>query len=342
MIKEILDNIESIDASNLNLYFISRKVKSNLKNKRKVVEKYDFTAYRVEIDSEIRNYLYNLSSDQLKYAIKKEYELIEYDVIFDDTDNIYTYQVKNKVFSFMSVINEQLPFKSIIRTIQNLSEIIENEELWAYCIAFTYFDENDKENELYTFRKISSGKVAVDEGDNINKKYAQYIRTFFSTKSNKLELLHGETVNLDKQIDCIYKGDTFFILQKKQFESLVGLEEDFKEEAISTVEELNATGKFCGIENISAEVENNTAIHKKLIKIKRLSHYSNINKSMITKMKKAGKKEKYILKTDDNGRIIIENKNDVNMIIKLLCDYYKEGVVTGNSYGTFSGKLITN
>jgi hypothetical protein len=69
-------------------------------------------------------------------------------------------------------------------------------------------------------------------------------------------------------------------------------------------------------------------------------NYSNINKTMITNMKKAGKKEQYNLKVDANGCILIEDKKDVDMVIKLLCDYYKEGVVTGKSYGTFSGKII--
>jgi hypothetical protein len=340
MLKELLENIESIDSTNLNLYFVSRKEKANLKNKKKILEKYDYTAYKVEIDAEIRKYLYGLSKDQIKYAIDRDIELIEYDVILDDTDQILTYQMKNKAYSFMSVVNDQLPYKSTIRTIQNLSEIIEIEELWAYCVAFTYLNEDDKEEELYTFRKITSGKIVVDENENIKSKFSKQIRTIFSTKSNKLEMLHGETINLDKQIDCIYKIDTFYILKKKQFESLVGLEEDYKEQAKSTTEELAATGKFSGIEKIADEIENNTAIHRKLIKIKRLSNYSNINKTMIANMKKAGKKEKYNLKVDSNGCIMIEDKKDVDMVIKLLCDYYKEGVVTGKSYGTYSGKII--
>lgn len=340
MLQDLLDCIESTEEKDLGLYFISRKLKPNLKNKKKVLEKFDFIAYRVEINKEIRDYLYKLSKDQIQYSIKKNIELVEYDVIMDDSNYIYTYQMENKISSFMSVVNDQLPYKSTIRTIQNLAEIIQNEELWAYCVEFSYETEDSNKENIYTFRKLSSGKILVDENDNINEKYSKQIKALFNTKSNKLEILHGDTINLDKHIDCIYKGDTFYILHKKAFESMLGLEEDFKKEAKIAVTHLSETGKFTGIELISQEVENNTAIHKKLIKLKRLSNYSNISKAMIANMKRAGKKEKYLLKIDDNGCIAIEDKKDVDMIIKLLCDYYKEGIVTGKSYGTFSGRVF--
>ena len=63
---------------------------------------------------------------------------------------------------------------------------------------------------------------------------------------------------------------------------------------------------------------------------------------MITKMKKAAKAEDYKLKIDANGKILIENTKDVDMVIKLLCDYYKQGVVTGKNYGTYAGKYFEN
>lgn len=43
---------------------------------------------------------------------------------------------------------------------------------------------------------------------------------------------------------------------------------------------------------------------------------------------------------DEEGKIVIQNPKDVDMVIKLLCDYYKQGVVTGKNYGTYSGKYF--
>ncbi len=45
------------------------------------------------------------------------------------------------------------------------------------------------------------------------------------------------------------------------------------------------------------------------------------------------------LKTN-NGRILIEEKNDIETALKMLCDYYKEGKVSGKDYGTYAGKQL--
>ena len=39
-----------------------------------------------------------------------------------------------------------------------------------------------------------------------------------------------------------------------------------------------------------------------------------------------------------NGKLAIEEKEDIEVLLKMLADYYKTGDVTGKSYGTFAGK----
>ena len=56
-------------------------------------------------------------------------------------------------------------------------------------------------------------------------------------------------------------------------------------------------------------------------------------------MKDVSKKYGDILKVK-NGKIIIEEKDDIDIVLKMLADYYKTGEVTGKSYGSFSGKEI--
>jgi hypothetical protein len=76
---------------------------------------------------------------------------------------MFTYQMTNKAMSFADVVNNQL--KSQPPRITSLEEIILTEELWAYCVGF-----HKKDSEwIYTFRKILSGKVAIDETES-NKK----------------------------------------------------------------------------------------------------------------------------------------------------------------------------
>lgn len=115
----------------------------------------------------------------------------------------------NKAMSFYDVVNNQL--KSAPPKMSSLESIIKNEELWAYCVGF----QCGEDDWIYTFRKILAGKIAVDEKDNNGRgKMAKFLRTTFNTKNQKLELLEGETINLDKQIDCIFYIDTFYIAKK--------------------------------------------------------------------------------------------------------------------------------
>ena len=150
------------------------------------MNKYLFKVYQVDIDNEIRQYLYDSTKDQLFHIIKKNFEMIDYDVISDDTEHLFTYSMKNKILSFSDVICNQL--SSIPPKIMSIEGIVsEVEELWAYCIGFNSPATSDW---IYTFRKIQSGKVAIDENQN-KKSKLKIIRTFFSTESQKLELLKG-------------------------------------------------------------------------------------------------------------------------------------------------------
>ena len=40
------------------------------------------------------------------------------------------------------------------------------------------------------------------------------------------------------------------------------------------------------------------------------------------------------------GKLNMETEQDIDVILKMFGDYYKKGVVSGKSYGTFSGKEI--
>ena len=66
-IEEILEKIESSKQDDLKLYFITRYLKENFKKSSKVLDKYLFKVYQVEINDEIRSHLYDLSKKQLEY-----------------------------------------------------------------------------------------------------------------------------------------------------------------------------------------------------------------------------------------------------------------------------------
>ncbi|MEJ5092622.1 DUF4868 domain-containing protein [Sphingobacterium faecium] len=334
IIEELLLKIENLSQDNTILYFITRVLKPDVKSSSKVMDKYVFKVYQIDVNDEIREHLYTLTKDQLNSLVKKKTELHEYDVITDDSAQLFTYQMNNKAMSFYDVVNNQLSANP--PKIKSLEEILVNEELWAYCVGFY----NEEDEWVYTFRKILAAKVAIDEKDNNKKsKLQKTIRTIFNSKSQKLELIEGETVNLDKQIDCIYFQDTFYIAKKTQFEQIIGLEEEYKIQAMEVVTELTSTKMIEGLEIISKQIDQNPSIHKKLVRLTKIGNYRDLDAKTIKKMQKICKKYGEILKLKD-GKLFIENEDDITLTLKVLADYYKLGEVSGKAYGTYAGKQL--
>ncbi|MES2797043.1 MAG: Kiwa anti-phage protein KwaB-like domain-containing protein [Bacteroidota bacterium] len=338
ILREILEKLQDVKVKNTYLYFITRVLKKDVKSKlSKVLDKFDFKVYQIDVDDEIRQHLYSLTIEQLNYIISRKSELHEYDVITDDSEQLFTYPMVNKTLSFSDVVNNQL--KSKVPKIVSLEEIIEEEELWAYCVGF-YNKDNEENKWIYTFRKILSSKVAINEKDGNKLNVAQKaLRTIFNVKAQQLELIEGETVNLDKQVDCVYYGDTFYITKKTQFEQIVGLEAEYKIQAIDVVAELEATNMIEGLEIISQQIEKNPSIHKKLVRLSKLGNYRTLDKKTIKKMEKVAKEFGFEVKLK-NGKLFIEDEGDIDLALKMLADYYKEGKVSGKSYGTFAGKEL--
>lgn len=336
MIDELLEKVEENGSDRLNLFFITRTLKEGVKAKNKVLEKYQFTVYSVDIDDEIKGHLYDLTCNQFKYIIKKELDTTEYDVITDDLKRIFTYSIKNKAMSFADVVNNQLNNKSQITKIKDLTSLVGKEELWAYCVGFF----NAKNDWFYTFRKILKGKVVVEEEGKNSKKKVNFFRAKFDTVSSKLEMLHGETINLDEKIDCIYNDGIFYIIQKTQFEQITCISEEFKERAKKIVEELINTGLINGTDLLKRQVIDKPTIHKKLVRLQKTNNYQNLKKTDINKMLRVAKRFGGKLKKDTDGNLLLETEQDIELTIRVLADFYKKGEFSGKPYGTFSGKQL--
>jgi len=146
-------------------------------------------------------------------------------------------------------------------------------------------------------------------------------------------------VALDKQVDCVYFDETFYILKKAPFEQIVGIQEEFKEIALKVVEDLGTTNLIDGINIIEEKVKSSTAIHKKLAKIAKNRGIKNLDTKAINRMNRVAKRygERNIIQ---NGRIVLNEEKDIDALLKMLGDYYKTGDVSGKSYGTYSGREI--
>ena len=334
---EILAKIKETKEGDVKLHFITRILKSGVNKREKTLDKYIFKVYQIDVDDEIRQYLYGLSIKELERTVSKEYSLVDYDPISDDTDHLFSYKLKAETSSFSDVVVNQLGKE--LPKVESIDGIVsENEELWAYCIGFL-----DEENAswIYTFRKIMISKIAIDEKNDTEKNIVlRQIRTIFNTKSKKLTLMKGEAVTLDKQIDCVYWEDTFYVLKKVPFEQIVGLQEEYHAKAIEVVDEMKNTNLIDGLDTIEDELKVNTSLHKKLVKLQQNGGLEGLDSGRIKKMVRVCKRYGESIPVGDNGHIKVSDRKEFETVIKALCDYYKKGEVSGKSYGTFSGREL--
>lgn len=334
---EVLNRIKKTKEEDVKLHFITRILKSGVAKRDKTLDKYVFKVYQIDVDDEIRKYLYDLSIKELERTLSKDYTLIDYDPISDDTDHLFSYKLKTETSSFSDVVVNQLGKE--LPKVESIEGIVsENEELWAYCIGFL-----DIENStwIYTFRKIMVSKIAIDEKNDTEKNIIlRQIRTIFNSTSKKLTLMKGEAVTLDKQIDCLYWEDTFYVLKKVPFEQIVGLQEEYHAKAIEVVEGMKQTGMIDGLDNIEEELKTNTTLHKKLVKLQQLGGLESLDNVRIKKMAKVCRRYGETIPVGDDGHIKVNDRKDFETVIKAMCDYYKKGEVSGKSYGTFSGREL--
>ena len=334
---EVLNRIQDTKQEDVKLHFITRILKSGVGKRDKTLDKYIFKVYQIDVDDEIRKYLYDLSIKELERTVAKDYSLIDYDPISDDTDHLFSYKLKAETSSFSDVVVNQLGKElSKVESIEGI--VSEVEELWAYCIGF--LDEKN-DSWIYTFRKIMVSKIAIDEKNDTEKNIVlRQIRTLFDSKSKKLTLMKGEAVTLDKQIDCVYWEDTFYVLKKVPFEQIVGLQEEFHAKAIEVVDEMKNTGLIDGLDGLEGELNTNTSLHKKLVKLLQNGGLEKLDGKQIKKMANVCKRYGETISVGSDGHIKINGRKDFETVIKAMCDYYKKGEVSGKSYGTFSGREL--
>lgn len=335
ILKEIADKIKEVDKTDTHLFFITRKLKPGTRKNTKSSDKYDFFIYKVDSDNEIRDFLKLSAKQQIEKAISKGVEISEYTVISDDVDQVFTYQLKDKASSFAKILSERLVHHSQIPSLIDLKETATDEELWAYCVGFNQLDD-----WIYTFRKIKPSKVGIDENDNHNKGFfKKLIRTQFNTKSTKLEVLENETISFDKQMDCIYYKELFYVLHKFDFENMIGMADELKELAFHTIGEIEKLGLLDGIEILTNETVANPSLHRRLVRLSKINLYQNLSQETMSKMQSVALELGKDLKIKD-GKIVIENNIDVHIVVELFSDYYKEGRISGKQYGTYSGKEL--
>ncbi|EMY61428.1 Kiwa anti-phage protein KwaB-like domain-containing protein [Leptospira terpstrae] len=327
-VKELDSIIDILSSQNLNVtfYFIQRKPKKGLKEK--TIDKYDYFPIKADLSNEINLFFKDSLLESLKNLSNNgKYNIINYQIINDDLSGIISKLKEDKNLSFHKTI--ELLMNKKTEHMKSLSDVKKN--LWAYAIEF-----NDNKNSFLCFRKSTSSKIATDD-KNLREKLSSY----WDSADGELKISPNETVSFDSRIDCLFFGDTYYILNKSNFEILVGMENQFLEFAKEVIETLTNTGLIEGIALLEKEIKENKNILKTVSNIGKKGTQTTLDSHEITKMKQVLQQmEQKELKLSPSNKIVLENTDDVNSFLKLLNDYYKQGLVTGKIYGSHSGEII--
>ncbi|MBD1572901.1 DUF4868 domain-containing protein [Vibrio sp. S17_S38] len=327
---EYAEQLKDDKKAKVSLYFVTRHLKSGMNKNAKVTDKHDFKLIKSPIAPDISTFFKQTLSNQIiSHASKDDIEMKNYTVIDDDIDNkIYAYAMNNAI-SFAQVINENIKSDKIPE-LTSLTDIQDN--LWAYCIKV-----QQGPSLTYSFRKISRGKVTTNEPQDV----LQRISAMFDKSGGELKTFDGSVVSFDDKIDCIYIEEQFYVFHKKSFESIVGLEAEFTEAAQKTLNTIKDFNLVEGLDIIEKAILHKPSLRKTLAHIAEKGNHTTLNKDEVQSMNgvlQMFQGEEFTINGD--GKIVIEDEKQGRNFLKLLNDYYKQGMTTKKYYATDSGSLV--
>jgi hypothetical protein len=250
------------------------------------------------------------------YANKDKFALENYTIVTDDVEKkILKYTKKEQISSFMHIVDTDLKNSSELTSVKNLNDIADN--LWAYIIEISINGQI-----ICGLRKMSPSKILISEKEKV-------IATRFKIKEKSLVLSHDQSIVFDKGLDALYAENTFFVIQKNNFEEIVGLESEYREEAKVVADKILNSPRFSINFNLMNEIENKNRFIRKLAKIK--DKVDSIDTVRIKKMQETAIMFKLSFITRA-GKIIINDEKELDIVIKLLDDYYLLSQQTGKKY----------
>jgi len=338
--KPLLDTFQSISQSNsvsIRLYFITRHLKPDVSKTAKMLEKHTFQLSSVDTDAELQKDFLGIATQQIADVVQNgNLDVNEYEAIDDDSPKLYSYDISNKAIPFRDVVQNQI--KSAHNPVTDMKSFLQNEDLWAYCVEI----REGTHPICLAFTKLYRSKVAVDESENPETfRPVRYLRAQYNVNAAKLELLKANTINFDRRVDCLYSymDNQMYVFNKSNFEKIASLEEEFRDVAQGVVAKLKKSAIIEGLQNISEDLDGDTALHKRLYKLAKTIDEQKLDKHRLEKIRQTIKQFKLQVEISKD-KLQIKNKHDLDEVIKLLEDYYLKSDQTGYMYGASVKKKI--
>lgn len=316
-LSELLPSIDNQKNRKAKLYFVTRQLKDGFKKTSRASDRFLYKCWAINTDAEIQSELFDVFLNKLKTVSDEGmYTVAEYVVVTDDSEKkVLKYSKKSNISSFIHIVDDDLRNSATLPVVQSLEEISGN--LWAYVI------------EVVTDDKIICGIKKMAPSKVLHGKKG--IFTQFNIKEKSLVLFRDQTVTFDKTLDAIYFDDVFYAISKDNFEEIVGLQEEYKIVAKEVAQKI--------VENplIEMTYDLKSAIDEKMRFVRKLTNIRDeidkLDAARIRKMKGIAKSYNLTLNIGKDGKINISNESELDVMIKLLDDYYLESKQTGKKYG---------
>ena len=116
---------------------------------------------------------------------------------------------------------------------------------------------------------------------------------------------------------------------------MVGLVEEFSEAAEGVVKEIEESGLVDGAGIVLDESKSSIRTLRKLASLAKSGNHKQFNSERLGRILSISKRLNLSVKVK-NGKIVVEDSKDVDLLIKILDKYFVECMQTGDAFGSFA------
>lgn len=335
--KKLLEELkEFTSVDTVHMYIVERRIKPGVKSSERPSEKFEYIPLQVNLSLDLMPVVSKMLNKVIERKVKEDVAIIEYEPIDDTLDKLYTYTDLGKIIGFKDFLAS---LGDEVKTLKSFSELEELEKAWALC--YGYYNNKSKK-WLYCIKKLSPRRIAVEANTSksITEAFKNGIYSYFDLESETLKLFNGFSLNIEPSIDMIYYNKTIYIFQKKAFEELTSLTEEFEILAGEIITEIKALKFIEGMKFMSEIVALKPAFRNKLIKAKSIGNIDFLaGKDIKKEFNRVGKRLDIKFSFDKHGKILAESEEDAENIIKVLSEFYKEGIFGGKIFESPAGRI---
>lgn len=326
VLNSLLDISQSSDLF-IKCYLITRKTITNSTVASE--NRFFFDVFKVGLDKKMIEYFKLGTLNTLQKIINNEnLEFVNYSVISDDgVDSILCYDGMERL-EFHNV-QEKINKDSSINVLKNLDSI--KKDILAFCLKVS-----SKDASFTIYRKLTKSKVATDTP---LSKY-QKVQAFFDVNSAIMKVIPMQTVTFDEKIDFICTNKKVYIFSKLGFENIIGIEKEFVENAKSMFKVISDASIIDDMKVLEEITLSNKSLLRTVASIAQKRNHETLNSDTLKKYQKTLSEFEGTKLQEKKGKLVIENISDVKLLIKVLNDFYKQGIASGKYYGTNSGHII--